>query len=116
NSVYSFLDSVECSLYPREFVNSVVNKFPWVETAFNAVKEAINAVWEAIKPYVEAIGTAIAVTLSIIATVMSFQQVWLALVAVLKLVGAAIGYVFALLLRNPIALTIGLIVGLVQAF
>src|SRR5699024_8701099 len=29
---------------------------------------------------------------------------------------AAIGYVFALLLRNPIALTIGLIVGLVQAF
>ena len=80
------------------FVSSVVDKFPWVETAFNAVKDAINAVWEAIQPYVKAIGTAIAVTLSIIATVMSFQQVWLALVAVMKLVGAAIGFVFALLL------------------
>src|SRR5699024_11530322 len=31
-------------------------------------------------------------------------------------VGAAIGYVFALLPRNPIALTIGLIVRLAQAF
>src|SRR5699024_11952657 len=55
----------------NEFVNSVVNKFPWVEDAFNAVKDAINAVWEAIKQYVEALGTAIAGSRSIIASVIT---------------------------------------------